>query len=63
MNFSQQLKGFDMILCHGGSGIVQQCIYNKIPILIMAHMCDQFYWLDYVFKNGIGGGIKATDGI
>lgn len=60
LNFKKQLNKFDIVICHGGSGVVQQCLIKQIPILIIAHMCDQFYWGNYITKLQYGQCVNAT---
>lgn len=54
LDFKMQLKLFDVVVCHGGSGIVQHCVSLRIPIVVIAHFCDQPYWGQLVQQLRIG---------
>lgn len=41
LDFSTQLKLFDIVVTHGGSGVTQQCIKHGVPMIILYSICDQ----------------------
>lgn len=48
MNLDKQTKLFDVVVCHGGAGIVNDCIKNGVPMFIIANFVDQPLWLKLV---------------
>lgn len=51
------MKNFDLIINHGGAGVVHKCINQHLPQFIIANTMDQPIWLQYVINIKIGNGI------
>jgi len=49
-----------MMLCHGGSGVVNACLRSGTPCLIAPVLGDQFAWASLIQAKGFGIQVSTT---
>ena len=49
-----------MMVCHGGSGVVNACLRSGIPCLVAPVLGDQFAWASLVQAKGLGVQVSST---
>ena len=49
-----------MMVCHGGSGVVNACLRSGIPCLVAPVLGDQFAWASLLQAKGFGVQVSAT---
>ena len=58
--YDQCLSGYRAVIFHGGSGLLQSCLFHGLPMLVWPHDYDQFDHAARIVHHGLGLKLKLS---